>query len=69
MDHMELRWYVRPGWDGPERVLQYRVRVPLYQYAEKNLWCTGSGAPTAQLMTPVSYAWGPWKDVPEESSV
>jgi hypothetical protein len=21
---IELRWLVRPGWDGPERVLQYR---------------------------------------------
>jgi hypothetical protein len=21
---MELRWIIRNGWDGPERVLQYR---------------------------------------------
>ncbi len=63
---MELRWYVRPSWDGPEKVLQYRVKVPLYAYVEKMAWAS---APTAQLMTPVSYAWGPWKDVPEESSV
>jgi hypothetical protein len=63
---MELRWYVRPGWDGPEKVLQYRVKVPLYRYEEKNpFW---GQAPTAQLDTPLSYAWGPWKDVPEEGS-
>lgn len=67
---MELRWYVRPGWDGPEKVLQYRVKVPLYAYTDHNLATAGATpAPTAQLMTPVSYAWSPWKDVPEESSV
>jgi hypothetical protein len=62
---MELRWYVRPSWDGPVKVLQYRVKVPLYAYVEKMAWAS---APTAQLDNPISYAWGPWKDVPEEES-
>ena len=26
---MEIRWIIRGGWDGPEKVLQYRTRIAL----------------------------------------
>jgi hypothetical protein len=28
----ELRWLVRPGWDGPESVLQYRTTIKVTDY-------------------------------------
>lgn len=33
--NIELRWYVRPGWDGPVKILQYRVMrdVTVWQQA------------------------------------
>ena len=30
---VELRWAVIPGWDGPEKVLQYRQLVDNTAYA------------------------------------
>ena len=32
----ELRWYVRPGWDGPEKVLQYRYQFKRTDYSSVN---------------------------------
>jgi hypothetical protein len=62
---MELRWYWRPGWDGPEKVLQYRVKVPLYRMEELD---SLGNPPTPQLYEPPQYMWSMWKDVPEEES-
>ena len=28
----EVRWLVRSGWDGPEKVLQYRTQVEVTDY-------------------------------------
>jgi hypothetical protein len=28
----ELRWLIRPGWDGPESVLQYRTTIKVTDY-------------------------------------
>lgn len=52
----ELRWYVRPGWDGPERVLQYRCKVERTDY--------GSSDPTTGGFLRVQ-GWTDWFDVPE----
>ena len=52
----EMRWLVRPGWDGPEKVLQYRVKVDV------NVW---AGMPTQeQIQKHANYQWTPWTDVP-----
>jgi hypothetical protein len=53
----ELRWIVRPGWDGPERVLQYRTMKEVIVY---------SGA-TDQDRTGQrrEQKWTDWRDVPE----
>ena len=32
MGTFELRWLVRPGWDGPEKVLQYRTTIKVTDY-------------------------------------
>jgi hypothetical protein len=29
----ELRYLVRPGWDGPEKVLQYRTQIEVSDYS------------------------------------
>jgi hypothetical protein len=31
----ELRYLVRSGWDGPEKVLQYRTQVEVTDYSSK----------------------------------
>jgi hypothetical protein len=33
---IELRWLIRPGWDGPERILQVRqcTFTPNLQWSE-----------------------------------
>jgi hypothetical protein len=31
----ELRYLVRPGWDGPEKVLQYRTQIEVTDYSRK----------------------------------
>jgi hypothetical protein len=51
---MELRYLVRPGWDGPEKVLQYRIKSLVTDYSKTTH--TGDW-----IMDEV---WGPWQDVP-----
>ena len=31
----ELRYFVRSGWDGPEKVLQYRQQIEVTDYSRK----------------------------------
>ncbi len=53
---IELRWYVRAGWDGPEQVLQYREYVDTTVYAQD---------PGGYIFPPQSkMEWSYWKDVP-----
>ena len=53
----ELRWRIRPGWDGPEKVLQFRVK------RDVNVW---AGMPTQeQVRVMANYQWSEWQDVPE----
>lgn len=33
---IELRWLIQPGWDGPEKVLQYRQKVDIIDYSRKD---------------------------------
>ena len=57
---MEMRWLVRPGWDGPERVLQYRQQIDITVRAGgAGTWDNTSIARTA------NYQWSEWLDVPE----
>lgn len=55
----ELRWLVRPGWDGPEKVLQYREQkmLPCYSMVDEK-------GEYIKLPT-----WSNWKDVPEVKDV
>jgi len=32
----ELRYLVRPGWDGPEQVLQYKTQIEVTDYSSTN---------------------------------
>lgn len=50
---VEMRWLVRDGWDGPERVLQYR------QMLDKRVF---AGFPPENYMPKLE--WSEWKDVP-----
>ncbi len=53
----ELRWIVRPGWDGPERVLQYRTTKEVVVY---------SGATDQDRAGQRrEQKWTDWCDVPE----
>lgn len=54
---IEMRWLVRQGWDGPERVLQYRQYVDATVYAQDP---GGFVFPAQRNMQ-----WSNWKDVPE----
>ena len=57
---IEMRWLVRPGWDGPERVLQYRQQIDITVRAGgAGTWDNASIAQTA------NYQWSEWLDVPE----
>ena len=57
----ELRWLVRQGWDGPEKVLQYRVM------RDVTVW---AGMPTQeQINAMANYQWSPWMDVPVVENV
>jgi hypothetical protein len=51
---IELRWCVRPGWDGPEKVLQYRQKQDTTIY--------GSIKPNGDFLKELT--WSDWKDVP-----
>lgn len=54
---IELRWRIRPGWDGPEKVLEYRQYVDTTVYAQD---------PGGYVFPPVSkMEWSKWKEVPE----
>lgn len=50
----ELRWLVRPGWDGPEEVLQYRAKIEVTDYS--NLDEHGYHRNKVD--------WNEWRDVP-----
>lgn len=50
----ELRWLIRPGWDGPEKILQYRQKYDATIYS--------SIAPNGDY--PKEMVWSDWKDVP-----
>lgn len=57
MNSTELRWFVRAGWDGPEKVLQVRYK------RDVTVW---SGMPTQeQIRAMANYQWSEWMDVPE----
>ena len=57
---IEMRWLVRPGWDGPERVLQYRQQIDVTVRAGgAGTWDAVSIARTANMQ------WSDWRDVPE----
>jgi hypothetical protein len=32
----EMRWLVTPGWDGPEKILQYRYEHEITDYSITN---------------------------------
>lgn len=55
----EMRWLIRPGWDGPEKVLQYRENSlqPCYSMVD-------SSGEFVKIPT-----WSEWKDVPEVNHV
>ena len=51
----ELRYLVRNGWDGPEKVLQYRTQVDVADY-------TSHAPKTGGYLT--KKEWTEWQDVP-----
>jgi hypothetical protein len=58
---VELRWLIRAGWDGPEKVLQARYK------RDVTVW---AGTPTQeQIRAMANYQWTEWIDVPEVSNV
>lgn len=54
MGDIELRWLVSKGIDGPERQLQYRVKITLTDYSAHGLH--GDFQKTRQ--------WSEWINVP-----
>ena len=50
----ELRYFVRKGWDGPEKVLQYRTRIEVTDYSRT----TDTGSFIKK------HEWTNWQDVP-----
>ena len=50
----ELRYLVRIGWDGPEKVLQYRTQLEVTDYSGT----TVKGSFTKKR------EWTEWQDVP-----
>ena len=50
----ELRYLVRSGWDGPEKVLQYRTQLEVTDYSTT----TTNGSFTKKR------EWTEWQDVP-----
>ena len=50
----ELRYFVRTGWDGPEKVLQYRTQSEVTDYGTTTL----NGSFTKK------HEWTEWQDVP-----
>jgi hypothetical protein len=50
----ELRYLVRKGWDGPEKVLQYRTQIEVTDYSTQ----TDDGRYVSIKK------WNEWQDVP-----
>jgi hypothetical protein len=50
----ELRYFVRPGWDGPETVLQYRTQIEVTDYS----------SPNENGKYILVKKWTEWQDVP-----
>jgi len=50
----ELRYLVQTGWDGPEKVLQYRTQIEVTDYSTT----TTKGSFTLKR------EWTEWQDVP-----
>lgn len=50
----ELRYLVQKGWDGPEKVLQYRTQIEVTDYSTK----TDDGKYVSIKK------WNEWQDVP-----
>lgn len=51
---IEVRWFVRPGWDGPEKVLQYRQQQDVTNYSTVRT--------NGEYLRETK--WSDWKDVP-----
>jgi hypothetical protein len=51
----ELRYIVRPSWDGPEKVLQYRTQIEVSDYSAVN-------PRTSDYIRKLE--WTEWRDVP-----
>ncbi len=51
----ELRYLVRSGWDGPEKVLQYRTQIEVSDYSAVN-------PRTSDYIRKLE--WTEWRDVP-----
>ena len=51
----ELRYLVRNGWDGPEKVLQYRTQIEVSDYSATN-------PRTGEFIK--KKEWTEWQDVP-----
>ena len=58
----ELRYLVRNGWDGPEKVLQYRTQIEVADYGtEKHLKKKEWYGAEKHLK---KKEWTDWRDVP-----
>ena len=51
----ELRYLVQTGWDGPEKVLQYRTQIEVSDYSANN-------PRTGEFIK--KKEWTEWRDVP-----
>ena len=51
----EMRWLVTPGWDGPEKILQYRYQTDTTDYGATST-TTGGFLKTT--------GWTGWQNVP-----
>ena len=54
-----MRWLIQPGWDGPEKVLQYRQKLDIIDYSRKD--SNGVFLKTAEMTD--------WVTVPEIDEV
>jgi hypothetical protein len=56
---IEMRWLIQAGWDGPEKVLQYRQKLDIIDYIRKD--SNGTFLKTTEMTD--------WVTVPEEDEV
>jgi hypothetical protein len=56
---IELRWLIQAGWDGPEKVLQYRQQHDIIDYSRKD--SSGHFVKSTEMTD--------WVTVPEEDEV